>query len=188
MKNITKDELIEILEQHELWIRTRHDDPRKGKCADLSQTNLRGADLRGAELGDADLTHADLTEAKLRGACLIMANLSNAELGDADFRESDLRGANLADANLGRADLREAKLDHIKNKAIFCFQGVPPRAIYVDGNVYIGCGGGALEYWERNYKEIGRREGYTEKQIEPYGLWLTEFLPKLIKLTETKEN
>ena len=56
MKTYTKEELAEIVKQHNEWIK----DNSKGKRADLSGANLSGADLSGANLSGADLSWADL--------------------------------------------------------------------------------------------------------------------------------
>jgi len=73
--------------------------------ADLSGANLSGTDLFGADLSRADLTGANLTGANLSGADLSGANLFRANLSGAD-----LSGANLSEANLSGADLFGANL------------------------------------------------------------------------------
>ena len=131
MKNITKKELVSILNKHEMWLRN---DP-KGERADLREVDLRGAyltvadlkgadltgailrgaDLRGADLRGADLRGAYLTEAYLRGADLKGADLTGAILREADLRGADLRGADLRGAYLTEADLRGAYLTGATN-------------------------------------------------------------------------
>ena len=126
MRNISQEELKEILKEHEMWLK----DEKGGKRADLSNADLSGAnlwnanliyaDLNGANLSNADLwnanlTSADLTYANLSGADLsntdlTYANLSGANLSDADLKCANLRGANLEDANLINADLSGANL------------------------------------------------------------------------------
>ena len=54
MKNITKKELVSILNKHKMWLRN---DP-KGERAYLRGANLTGANLREADLRGADLTGA----------------------------------------------------------------------------------------------------------------------------------
>lgn len=76
MRDISKDELKEILRKHTLWAESKEG----GEKANLRGANLWGADLRGANLREADL----------RGA-----NLRKANLWEADLREADLREANL---------------------------------------------------------------------------------------------
>ena len=76
MREISREELLAILEKHKKWLSSQDG----GERANLSEANLRGADLR----------EANLSEANLRGADLRRANLSWA-----DLRGADLRGANL---------------------------------------------------------------------------------------------
>ena len=126
MKEITRDELNEILRKHNLWIKGDFNGERADlygadlREADLREANLSWADLRGANLSWADLREADLRGANLYGADLREANLREANLSWADLREADLyeanlswadlRGANLRGANLYGADLRGADL------------------------------------------------------------------------------
>lgn len=100
MRNITEEELNEILRKHELWLKGKDG----GKIADLSEADLSGAPLRGANLCRADLSGADLRGANLRGANLIEADLSGANLRGANLSEADLSGANLSEAFLEEAD------------------------------------------------------------------------------------
>ena len=110
-----KNEIREVLEQHQLWL-----EHKGGKRADLSRanlsctslsganlcnTNLCGANLSGASLCSAnlcgaDLRYADLSSVNLYGANLNVANLYGANLCNADLSGASLSGANLCDANL----------------------------------------------------------------------------------------
>ena len=76
MKTYTIVELNDILSKHELWLK---DDP-SGVRADLSCTNLSGADLSGAGLSCTNLRGADLSDADLSCTNLSDANLSDANL------------------------------------------------------------------------------------------------------------
>ena len=105
MRNITKEDLNEILRKHELWLKGKYGGER---------ANLSRADLSGADLCRADLIEADLREADLSGADLREANLLEADLRGANLLEADLRGANLRGANLHGADLKEADLGGVK--------------------------------------------------------------------------
>lgn len=74
MREISKDELQDILENHKHWL-NRDCDGWENMRANLREANLRWANLR-----EADLQKANLREADLRWA---------------DLREADLRGADL---------------------------------------------------------------------------------------------
>ena len=71
MRNITAEELKEILCKHTLWI---NGDPQ-GERANLYKADLSGANLSGANLYKADLSYADLS-----GADLYKANLNGAKI------------------------------------------------------------------------------------------------------------
>ena len=107
MKKITEEELKEILEQHALWLDSNG---KEGKCADLSDADLRRANLYYANLRCADLTDADLSYANLRCANLYVADLSGANLYGAYLTGVDLIGANLTGVDLIGADLTYANL------------------------------------------------------------------------------
>ncbi len=107
---LTAEKLKEVLYKHKKWI----SEEEGGKRADLSLSDLRGANLCWANLCGADLCGADLRGADLRVANLCGADLSMADLRGANLRVADLRGANLCGAdlcgaNLSMADLRGAK-------------------------------------------------------------------------------
>lgn len=115
-KTIKKEELEEILEEHEAW-QAFGEGKRAYLCdadlrdadlwsACLSEADLGSADLRGANLGISDLCYANLYKADLRGA-----NLDGADLSEADLRFADLRGASLKNTTLIGANLKYAKLE-----------------------------------------------------------------------------
>ena len=117
LKQITKDELKDILRKHTLW---RSGDS-EGERADLRGADLRRANLREANLCGAFLMGANLREANLCGAFLMGANLSGADLRGANLCGAllmvanlcgaDLNGANLYGADLNGANLYGADLD-----------------------------------------------------------------------------
>ena len=120
MRQISIEELNDILKQHDLWLKNDGGVKADLKWADLKWSNLKwanlsgadliGANLIGADLSEADLSGAYLSGAYLRGADLSGANLIGANLRGADLRGANLRGANLRGANLRGADLSEADL------------------------------------------------------------------------------
>jgi len=98
MKTITATELMDILDQHALWIRTVS---AEGTRANLEGVDLKDAYLEGANLYRANLRYANLGGANLEGAFLYLANLEGA----------NLEGAYLSGANLERANLEGANLE-----------------------------------------------------------------------------
>ena len=106
MKEITRDELNEILRKHDLWLKGDFNGARANLNganlygANLYGANLNGANLYGANLYGANLYGADLNGADLNGANLYGANLIRADLIRADLIRADLNGANLRGANL----------------------------------------------------------------------------------------
>ena len=115
---MTKEKLNKILEKHKHWLKA----DCEGIKADLSYTNLQGADLSGvdlhsANLNFADLSYADLTDVDLRdtnlyGANLYKANLRGARLSDTYLSKTNLRDAKLCNADLCYADLSFANLSN----------------------------------------------------------------------------
>ena len=98
-----QSKLKEILDQHQLWTESNG---VQGKCADLEDARLDGANLINADLEGAILCIANLRFAYLNGAKLTGANLYGANL---EF--ANLSGANLEFANLGYANLIGASLE-----------------------------------------------------------------------------
>lgn len=124
MRNISKEELEEILRKHRLWLRENEYEDEE-ECADLDginlafirhksslekgeRANLDHVNLNGFDLSDANLKRADLCCASLEGA-----NLENADLIEADLSYANLENANLKGAVLNKADLRHANLRYV---------------------------------------------------------------------------
>ena len=110
-----KNEIREILEQHQLWLNNNGGKRANLQGADLryvdlSKANLRGANLNSAWLDGADLSLADLSYANLRDTDLHNVNLCGANLHEAELNRTDLSGADLGGANLSYTDLSYANL------------------------------------------------------------------------------
>lgn len=111
-----KNEIREMLEQHQLWL-----DNNGGE-----RINLQGADLRGIDLRKANLRGANLQDVRLWGADLNYADLGYANLRDADLHNVNLWGASLNEANLHSADLSCANL----NWANLCYTDLSYANLY----------------------------------------------------------
>lgn len=104
-----KERLKEILESHGKWLKDE-----EGERANLSESNLSGADLHRANLILADLCGANLHRANLSGA-----NLRGADLSEADLSEADLRGANLFGAKLNEKIIQVGPIGSRRDYTIF---------------------------------------------------------------------
>ena len=112
---MNKNEIREILEQHQLWLDDNGGERMNLQGADLRgidlrKANLRGANLQGVRLWGTDLSYADLRSVNLRNADLHNAYLCGANLSEADLHSTDLSGINLGWANLHYTDLSYANL------------------------------------------------------------------------------
>jgi uncharacterized protein YjbI with pentapeptide repeats len=90
MKKITKTQLNQSLQQHQLWLNS---DGVRGERANLRGADLRHTQLCYANLSDTDLRGANLQSANLRHTNLRRANLIGADINRADISHADLRGA-----------------------------------------------------------------------------------------------
>ena len=113
---MNKNEIREMLEQHQLWLNNNG-----GKRADL-----RGIDLYGVDLHKANLRGAYLHSARLGGANLSFANLNYATLCNTDLHNANLWGASLSEANLHSVDLSCANL----NWANLCYTDLSYANLY----------------------------------------------------------
>ena len=114
MKNISVEELKEILKKHEMWLNNEEGGERANLYnADLRCANLRDANLYNANLYNADLEYANLINTDLRCANLKYANLKYADLIDANLEYAKLYNANLEDTNLECSNLRGADLSKV---------------------------------------------------------------------------
>ena len=110
MRQISIEELNNILKQHDLWLKNDGGVKADLSYTDLSYTDLFGADLRGVNLRFANLSGSDLRKTDLRYTELFRADLRGVDLRFADLSGSDLREADLSGSDLREADLRWANL------------------------------------------------------------------------------
>lgn len=122
LKDITHEELNEILAQHKLWLESGK---KEGKCADLSRYNLCNVNFSGLDLRDINFSYsrfdsayldgANLSGSECRGADFVWAkmtrtNFSNAILNRCIMSSSNLRLANFTNAQMFRTTLEGAEL------------------------------------------------------------------------------
>lgn len=88
----------------------------------------------------------------------------------ADLCYADLRSANLSSANLRSANIRNANLC---NTNLLTFQFNRHFAFYVKGsNIQIGCHSFDIKTWKKEYKALGKKEGYSDTEIKMYGTFI----------------
>jgi hypothetical protein len=178
MRTISEQELKDILDKHDKWLRDEGGERANLRYADLSYADLRDANLRYADLRDANLRDADLRDANLRDANLRYADLRDANLRYADLRDANLRDADLRDANLSYANLSYANL--------IVFQYRKHWAFYtLDGSLRIGCLVMPIYEWEIGFKEIGQKHYYSSEEIMMYGNFIKSCV-ELFKLQTAK--
>ena len=115
----------------------------------------------------ANLVDADLAGANLRGADLGGANLRGADLRDADLDDANLADADLAGANLAGVDLTDANLT-CANVAACIFQAGKHHAVFAGGWGSVGCERHTYQGWLDNGIHIGKKNRYTDAEIERY--------------------
>ena len=108
----------------------------------------------------------------------------HADLSSADLSFADLRSANLRFADLRFADLSCTMLE---NKAIITFQFNRHTAHFLsDNTLQIGCHTHDLKTWLDGYVEIGKKEGYTEREIQEYGRFIKGCIKIQASMDENK--
>jgi uncharacterized protein YjbI with pentapeptide repeats len=112
LREISDEELSQILEDHKKWVET---EKKEGKKADLSKVNLKNTDLLRTNLEKpflilANLKKANLTKANLQEGLLLLANLQDADLSIANLQQAHLGGAKLEDAKLTGTNFQQANL------------------------------------------------------------------------------
>ena len=165
--------------------------------ANLSFTNLIGADLRNANLSNADLSFTDLrcddlSYANLKGADLRFTDLSyvdlsNASLINTNLEEADLRGADLKDAKLSGANFSDTILNSVKNikYASCCFMGNGNKGgqligVKINNETMLFCG-----CFKGNEAELRK---YIEEDEEKYKASRLIALDTVLKLINVEKS
>ncbi len=181
MRDITKEQLSEILEKHRLWLR----DDEGGERADLSGSDLRGSNLSYSDLRGSDLRGSNLRYSNLRGSNLSDSNLSGSNLRGSNLRGSNLSYSNLSCSNLSDSDLRGSNLRDIKIWAVTGNMG-EIKSVFLDTYpitytaevMQIGCERHAIADWW----------GFTDSKIKSMDsralVWWQKWKPVLRQLIE----
>ena len=146
MNSFTKEQLIEVLARHKMWLNNEVG----GVRANLHSADLSYADLRSANLRSADLSYANLSSADLSSADLSSANLSYADLSYADLRFlHSANGKELACMNAGKYQVVLSK----EKIAIGCKFFTVEEWKEFDDDTISKMDDGALEWWNQ-WKEL----------------------------------
>ena len=136
MKEINKEELKEILENHKKWT---------NGVEGGSRANLEGANLYGANLNCANLEGANLNRANLNCANLEGANLNCASLNRANGNMKEIKSIKIETYAIAYTDIvMQIGCENHKIKDWFEFSDV--QIIEMDGEK-------ALKFW-RKWKPI----------------------------------
>ena len=156
MREISKEELAEILGKHQLWMNAEEG----GERANLSDSNLSGSNLRGS-----NLSGSNLRDSNLRGSNLSGTNLSDTNLSDSNLRDSNLRGSNLSGTNLSDSNLSDTNLNHTagnRNEIKSLFLSETYSITYTSEVLQIGCESHLIaDWWEFDNKRIAEMDGKT---------------------------
>ena len=131
---MTQGQINEIVRKHALWLE-HLDDSNKAdlSCTDLRGANLANVDLRGADLSCSNLRGANLTNIDLRGADLNSANLCGADLCGANLTGTDLRFAKLEGAKMYKQEADNASLTQKqRNEIVICNKTNKYKIRYVE--------------------------------------------------------
>ena len=167
MKTITQQELNSLIDDHEIWIKTMG---KEGKKLVLIGYDLSGRNLSNSNLSKSNLSNCDLYK----------SNLSNCDLSNSNLSYSNLSNCNLYNSNLSNCDLSHTEVFTFTLGRHMGWCHFSDK--YDEGSyVRIGCHGYSLKEWLKEYEEIGRKEKYSKKEVERYGIQL-KGLKKIYKL------
>ncbi len=117
LRTLSDEELGEKIAAHHRWIASNENEGRRANLsftdlggADLKNQNLARAILRGSNLKDADISHSRLNDADLENADLSGANLKKAHLLGACLRDSIIQNAYFLGTEFAGADMSGSRL------------------------------------------------------------------------------
>ena len=131
-REISTDELKQILKAHYKWIKSRG---KEGTRADLRLSKLKTIKLEKAVLAYADLQQSNLFRVNLQQAILIRTNLKKSYLRQTNLRRASLFKANLEGAEIVGSILSNSNLTESNLKNCKCRGSDFERAILVKANL-----------------------------------------------------
>jgi hypothetical protein len=108
---------------------------------------------------------------------LVNYNLSKLDMSYSNLEFADFSGSNLTEikligANLSGASFTGADITNVYGKRFLIFTHNQHTAIYVDGQLQIGCKIMSPFQWLKCYKEVGQDHIYTKEEIKSYGQFI----------------
>lgn len=104
-KRLTKDALIERLEQHVLWRQSRK---AQGERAIFDDVDLSGLNIPEIDLSEASFRGANLSKTNFRQCLFVNADFSDANTAGTNFQAANLTNAMITEEQLARAEIAEA--------------------------------------------------------------------------------
>ena len=101
-------------------------------------------------------------------------------MSGSNLRGSNLSGSDLSGSYLSGSDLNNTKLNNTiftRNDQVQFFSYNMFIANHYNGVITIGCLTHSVDHWIKNYKEIGKKNGFTDHEIKVYG-WFIKDLKK----------
>lgn len=95
------EEILEILSQHELWLKG---DKKNGKKANFKKNNLNNLKINGF----------DLRKANFKDITLMNTNFDNSNLSESEFDNSTLTSVSFIKSNLEKASFFDSKLNKVE--------------------------------------------------------------------------
>ena len=131
MKKISQEELDNLLDNHELWLKNPSNDKNRLNLEnyDLSFLEIKNRDLSKAlfdkcnmfdmKIQNCDLSYTGLYNSKMNGIMFYVCNLNETKIYSIDLSEGlftncTLTNIKLIDTNLAKAEIRNCKLTNIK--------------------------------------------------------------------------
>ena len=130
MKEISQEELDNLLDNHELWLKNPSNDKNRLdlenydlsfleiKNRDLSKALFSNCNMSGMKIRNCDLSSTGFFDNKMNGIMFYICNFNTTKIYSTDLSEGlfidcTLTNVQLTNANLSRVEIKDCKLDNI---------------------------------------------------------------------------
>lgn len=133
----------------------------------FTNANLAGVNFTNAKLQNVNFTNAKLKQADFTDANLTGSNFTGANLIEAYFNRSNLTEVNFTDANLLGTSFVSTDMSFTKGIVTFSFN--KHVAVFdMQGLINIDYISKTVNWWEKNYKQLGVLHNYSEQEMKVY--------------------